>query len=179
MRFSACAQSVMLGVTPAHECNTMIAGVRPPPAGNERSPVTVPGCSTAPGRVGNVLVRMGNVPTRPSASVATPLDIAHPASNAESRPTPRRLRSPLDSTRALDEGAQAKARARAIEIFHAAVGRCDEALGRNVTERRAQAGRDDVGRLGRRSAEVEDAENDRLRADRAERREVEARLRGL
>src|SRR5262249_22246665 len=165
MRFSVCAQSVMLGVTPAHECNTMIAGMRLRPAGNERSPVTVPGCSTASGRVGKVLVRMGNVPTRPSASVATPPDIAHPASHAESRPAPRRLRSPLDSTRALGEGAQAKARAGPVEIFHAAVGRRDEALGRNVTERRTQAGRDDVGRLGLRSAKVEDAEDDGLRTD--------------
>src|ERR1700682_3138230 len=113
MRFSARAHSVTLGVTPAHECSTITPGTRPlAPAGSERSAVTVPGASTAPGTVGNVLVKIGKLPVRPSASVATPPDVAQPASTTSARTTDGSLAGfTLHTARALDEGAQAGARA--------------------------------------------------------------------
>ena len=82
MPFSVRAQSPISGVTPAHEWSTITAGTRPLPAGKERSPVTEAGCSMAPGRVGYVSVRMGNVPVRPSARLAVPADVAQPVRQA-------------------------------------------------------------------------------------------------
>src|SRR6267378_8161958 len=178
MRFSSRAHSVTLGVTPAHEWSTITAGTRPLPAGNDRSPVIVPGCSTISGLVGSVLVKIGKLPVRPSASVTTPPDVAQPASTISASTTDGSLAGcTLHTARALDEGAQAGARARPIEVLHPAIGGGDEALGGHVAQRLTQARGDDVGRLRRRVAEVEDPEYHRLAADRGERGEIEPRLR--
>src|SRR5437660_12220927 len=171
MRFSSRAHSVRLGVTPVHEWSTITAGTRSRPAGNVRSPVIVPGGSTVSGLVGSVLVKIGKLPVRPSASVTTPPDVAQPASTTSASTTSASTTDgslaggTLHTARALDEGAQAGARARPIEVLHPAVGGGDEALGGHVAQRLTQARGDDVGRFRRRVAEVEDAEDHRLAAD--------------
>src|SRR5258708_78665 len=180
MPFSSRAHSVRLGVTPVHEWSTIMAGTRSLPAGNDKSPVIVPGCSTISGLVGSVLVKIGILPVRPSASVATPPDVAQPASTTSARTTDGSLAGrTLHTARALDEGAQAGACARPIEVLHPAIGGGDEALGGHVAQRLPQARGDDVGRFRSRLAEVEDAEHHRLAADRGERGEIEPRLRRL
>src|SRR2546430_2633476 len=127
MRFSSRAHSVTLGVTPVHEWSTITAGTRPLPAGNDRSAVIVPGCSTISGLVGSVFVKIGKLPVRPSA------DVAQPASTTSARTTDASLPvCALHIARALDEGAQAGARARPVEILHPAIGGGDEALGGHV-----------------------------------------------
>src|SRR5204863_153176 len=83
MPFSVRAQSPISGVTPAHEWSTITAGTRPLPAGKERSPVTEAGCSMAPGRVGDVSGRMGDVPVRPAARLAVRTDEAAPGTQAK------------------------------------------------------------------------------------------------
>src|SRR6267142_1767753 len=136
MRFSARAHTVRLGVTPVHEWSTITAGTRSLPAGSDKSPVIVPGCSTISGLVGSVLVRIGKLPVRPSASVATPPDVAQPASTTSARTTDGNLAGCTSHTlRALDEGVQADARARPIEVLHSAIGGGDEALGGHVAQR--------------------------------------------
>src|SRR5207248_11663364 len=130
MRFSSRAHSVRLGVTPVHEWSTITAGTRSRPAGKDTSPVIVPGCSTISGLVGSVLVKIGKLPVRPSASVTTPPDVAQPASTTSASTTDGSLAGgTLHTARALDEGAQAGARARPIEVLHPAVGGRDEAVG--------------------------------------------------
>src|SRR3989442_4802988 len=111
MRFSACAHSVTLGVTPEHECSTITAGTRSLPPGTERSPVTVPGCSTAPVAVGNVRVRIGKLPVRPSARVATPPDVAQPARSTQTMSAGRDLMAALYTRRAPSTRARRRARA--------------------------------------------------------------------
>src|SRR5438132_7634754 len=139
MRFSSRAHSARLGVTPVHEWSTITAGTRSRPAGNDRSPSIVPGCSTISGLVGSVLVKIGKLPVRPSASVTTPPDVAQPASTTSASTTSASTTSAsttdgslaggtLHTARALDEGAQAGARARPIEVLHPAVGGGDETL---------------------------------------------------
>src|SRR5260370_27793433 len=130
MRFSSRAHSVTLGVTPAHEWSMITAGTRPLPAGNDRSPVIVPGCSTISGLVGSVLVKIGKLPVRPSASVTTPPDVAQPASTTSARTTDGNLAGcTLHTVRALDEGAQADARARPLQGLHPALRGPDRSLG--------------------------------------------------
>src|SRR5256885_16727238 len=110
MRFSSRAHSVRLGVTPVHEWSTITAGTRSRPAGNDRSPLIVPGCSTISGLVGSVLVKIGKLPVRPSASVTTPPDVAQPASPTSASTTDGSLPGgSLHTARALDQGAQAGA----------------------------------------------------------------------
>src|SRR2546430_4306210 len=119
MRFSSRAHSARLGVTPVHEWSTITAGTRSRPAGNDRSPSIVPGCSTISGLVGSVLVKIGKLPVRPSASVTTPPDVAQPASTTSASTTDGSLAGgTLHTARALDEGAQAGARARPIQGLH-------------------------------------------------------------
>src|SRR3989442_7532995 len=110
MRFSACAHWVTLGVTREHECSTITAGTRSLPPGTERSPVTVPGCSTAPVAVGNVRVRIGKLPVRPSARVATPPDVAQPARITQSMNAGRDLMSALYTLRAPSKRARKRRR---------------------------------------------------------------------
>src|SRR2546423_10838807 len=123
MRFNSRAHSARLGVTPVHEWSTITAGTRSRPAGNDRSPSIVPGSSTIPGLVGSVLVKIGKLPVRPSASVTTPPDVAQPASTTTASTTDRSLAGgTLHTARALDEGAQAGARARPSEGLRPAPG---------------------------------------------------------
>src|SRR5256712_10110816 len=111
MRFGACAHSVTLGVTREHECTPSAAGTRALRRGTERSPVTVPGCSTAPVAVGNVRVRIGKLPVRPSARVATPPDVAQPARSTQTMSAGRDLMAALYTRRAPSTRARRRARA--------------------------------------------------------------------
>src|SRR5467141_1308602 len=95
MRFSARAHSVTLGVTPEHDWSTIPAGARALPPGSEMSPVTVPGCSTAPVAVGNVRVRIGKLPVRPSVRVATTPDVPQPARRTQTRSAGTDLKAAL------------------------------------------------------------------------------------
>src|SRR5256885_3688710 len=121
MRFNSRAHSARLGVTPVHEWSTITAGTRSRPAGNDRSPSIVPGCSTISGLVGSVLVKIGKLPVRPSASVTTPPDVAQPASTTTARTTDGNLAGRTsDTARAPRPGVQADARARPVEGTHSA-----------------------------------------------------------
>src|SRR5215510_3950877 len=64
------------------------------------------------------------------------------------------------------------------KVFHAAVGRHDDAFGCHVGQRLPDAGRHRLGRLDRHVAEVDDAEDDGL-AQAGELGAIELRLRGL
>ena len=79
----------------------------------------------------------------------------------------------------LDQGAELAERTLAREVFHAAIGRRDDALGRHVLEPAADMGRHDLRRLDLRTPEIEHAEQDRLARQVAQYGEVEFRLRGL
>src|SRR5579862_9840896 len=84
---------------------------------------------------------------------------------------PRRLAlPPMKSPRqfaahqrgAVGKRAQLAPCALARQVFHPAIGRGDEPLGRDMTEPLAQSGGDRCGGLDRRIIEIEDAEEDRL-----------------
>src|SRR5437879_7653541 len=80
---------------------------------------------------------------------------------------------------ALGEGFQLAERRLAREVLHAAVGRGHQALGRHVLERGADAPRDFLGALHLLGAEVDHAQDHRLRREILQHPEIEAWLRGL
>ena len=67
----------------------------------------------------------------------------------------------------------------ARQVFHPAVGRDDDLLGRHIGQGPADALGDRLRRLDRHVVEVDDAEDDRLSRQRLKHRRVELRLRGL
>ena len=128
-------------------------------------PVTIAGCEPA-----------GNVVAAPDLSGSTFAAAARSTSGRATPGLPWKFAAPLARARSRKLGAhnrstpgqrlQLTESGRAGEVLHAAVRRRDQPLNRHVFEAVPDALRDLLGRLDRRRAEVEDAEDNGLARDR-------------